>query len=102
MTWAAFLLHISFMHRNPIINYGVDMYFVFWLLYLSMIQNNRFFSVINLLPRYRANLVGRPGRSPFFGWNSILSAAIGYFHVYAGFDKLKAQPGGKEVPLGMR
>lgn len=90
MTWAAFLLHISFMHRNPIINYGVDMYFVFWLLYLSMIQNNRFFSVINLLPRYRGQFAGS-SRGDLLSSVGIrffqLQLVISY--VYAGFDKLK-------------
>lgn len=44
-TWIVFALHVAFMQRNYMVIYGADLVSTFWLLYLSLADHSRCFSI---------------------------------------------------------
>jgi hypothetical protein len=45
LTWLLWALHLGFMQRNMGVVYGADLFSNFWLLYLSLVQHDRFFTL---------------------------------------------------------
>ncbi len=85
-TFALFLLHIGFMQRNYTIVYGADLFNAFWLLYLSLVQHNRCFSVLNLFSKTKRSISG----------DLLSTVGIRLFQIqlcvsyaYTGIEKLK-------------
>ena len=81
-TLLTFLLHVLFLHRNPLINYGADYYATYFLFYLSFIQHSQFFS---LKPKIlKLDVFSSVGFR-------FLQIQLVVAYAYAGFEKLKGQ-----------
>lgn len=81
-TAVTFLIHVLFLHRNPLINYGVDFYATSFLFYLCFIQHSIFFSV--KCSKKPLDLVSSVGFR-------LLQIQFVVAYAYAGFEKLKGQ-----------
>ena len=81
-TLLTFFIHVLFLHRNPLINYGVDYYATYFLFYLSFIQHSQFFSL-------------KPKKQTIDIFTSVgfrlLQIQLVVAYAYAGFEKLKGQ-----------
>ncbi|MCH2534999.1 MAG: HTTM domain-containing protein [Bdellovibrionales bacterium] len=81
-TLLTFFVHVLFLHRNPLINYGVDYYATYFLFYLSFIQHSQFFSL-------------KPKKQTIDMLTSVgfrlLQIQLVVAYAYAGFEKLKGQ-----------
>lgn len=49
LTWLLFAVNLGLCQRNISIVYGADLFSSFWLFYLSFIDHNRHFSILNVL-----------------------------------------------------
>lgn len=92
LTWLVFLLHLSFMQRNFTIIYGADLFANFWLLYLSLVNHNRYFSILNIgrpklhhqinLPQIDSDLLSTVGVR-------LIQVQLCLSYAYTGIEKLK-------------
>ncbi|MCB0412750.1 MAG: HTTM domain-containing protein [Bdellovibrionales bacterium] len=86
ITWAALLLHVSFLQRNLAINYGVDLYNTFWLFYFSFIQSDQQLSILNkfrkVTPIVYSDMLTSMGIR-------LMQIQLVVAYVYAGIEKLK-------------
>ena len=54
LTWVLFFIHVGLLQRNYAVVYGADSVTVFWLLYLSLCNHNRYFNLLSRIwPKYR-------------------------------------------------
>lgn len=60
LTWLVFVLHLGFMQKNFSVVYGADLFSNFWLLYLSFINHNRYFSVKNFWRKQISDRINLP------------------------------------------
>jgi hypothetical protein len=87
LTWVVWLLHLSFLHRNPAIMYGADMYLNFWFFYLSWTRHHRHFSILNLMFSERSTRL-RPDVVSHIGFR-FLQVQLIVSYVFSGLEKLK-------------
>lgn len=82
LTLVTFFIHVLFLHRNPLINYGADYYATYFLFYLSFIQHSQYFSL-------------KPKKQDIDIFSSVgfrlLQIQLVVAYAYAGFEKLKGQ-----------
>jgi hypothetical protein len=92
-TWIAFFLHVGFVQRNIAVAYGADQFTIFWLLYLSVVQHDRFFT----LKPYLKNWFGVPVEAAVNRYGDMLSSVgirllqiqLCVCYAYTGIEKLK-------------
>lgn len=85
-TFILFLLHLGFLQRNYAIIYGADLFATFWLLYLSLVKHNTFFSLLNLW-RQKANIdLGGPLSTIGI---RLIQVQLCISYAYTGIEKLK-------------
>ena len=92
LTWLVFILHVGFLQRNPGLVYGADLFSTFWLLGLSFVDHNRYFSIWNLrkkkvsdnikLPRIDSDWVSTIGVR-------LIQVQICFVYAFTGIEKLK-------------
>jgi hypothetical protein len=51
-TWVLFVINLGLIQRNWTIVYGADLFTNFWLLYLSFVQHDKYFSLKNIISKY--------------------------------------------------
>lgn len=85
-TWIVFVIHMAFMQRNYTVIYGADLITTFWLLYLSLADHSRSFSIWKKSP------------CPVVQNQSDLLSSVAYrliqvqlciVYAYTGLEKLK-------------
>jgi hypothetical protein len=90
-TWLLFVLNLGLLQRNFTIVYGADLFSSFWLLYLSLVNHNKYFSVLNLfrknrikinLPEMDSDLLSSVGIR-------LIQVQLCLSYAYTGFEKLK-------------
>jgi hypothetical protein len=79
-----FVLHLSFVHRNPTILYGADLVSTFWLFYLCFIRHDRYFSIRSLLKlkEVKSDILSGVGLR-------FLQIQLCIIYGYTGLEKLK-------------
>lgn len=89
-TWIICALSLSFLQRNFPLVYGADLFSHFWLFYLSFIQHNKHWSVLNLKKGWR------PSTLPQVDSDMVSSAFIRLIQIqlclcyaYTGLEKFK-------------
>ncbi len=89
-TWALCFLSLSFMQRNFPLVYGADLFSHFWLFYLSFINHNKHWSVLNLRKGWK------PSAVPSVDSDFVSSAFIRLIQIqlclsyaYTGLEKFK-------------
>lgn len=83
-----FLLHLGFLQRNYAIIYGADLFATFWLLYLSLVKHNSFFSVLNLFS-LRTRSVPELGSPLSTIGIRLIQIQLCLSYAYTGIEKLK-------------
>lgn len=86
-TFVTFILHVLFLHRNPLINYGVDFYSVCFLFYLSFIQHSQAFSLKSKFLKIKLKPIDVLSCMGY----RLLQVQLVVAYAYAGFEKLKGQ-----------
>ncbi len=93
LTWLLFVVNLGLNQRNFSIVYGADLFANFWLFYLCFIDHNRYFSIWNLIPRFKAYRLARlnKGGSDLVSSMGIrlLQIQLCLAYAYTGFEKLK-------------
>lgn len=87
------VLHLSFIQRDFPIIYGVELMIAFWLFYLTLVQNNRYFSLWNLRGRGKMNVepVKKSDLLSSVGARMMM-LQLCIIYGYTGAEKLKGGP----------
>ena len=92
LTWLVFILHVGFLQRNPGIVYGADLFTTFWLLGLSFVNHNRYFSIWNLRKKKISDNIQLPQKDS--DWVStigvrLIQVQLCFVYAFTGIEKLK-------------
>lgn len=93
-TWLVFIIHLSFVQRNPTILYGADLVATFWLFYLSFTDNNRYLNLYKLFKGGGETLTeaSTPSVDLFSSvFIRLLQLQLCVIYAYTGLEKLKGQ-----------
>ena len=91
--WLLFILHMLFVNRNRMVNYGVDIYATFWFLYLCLIDSTKYFRLDSWWKKTKPV-------KPFPVLESDWVSTVGFrliqiqllvAYAYTGMEKLKGQ-----------
>lgn len=93
-TWALFVINLGLIQRNWTIVYGADLFTNFWLLYLSIVQHDKYFSFKNIISKY---IFEKKSASSFNGLSDGLSTVgirliqiqLCLSYAYTGVEKFK-------------
>jgi hypothetical protein len=83
LTWFVWLLHFGFLQRNYAVVYGADLFANFWLLYLSLIEHNRHFTVL------KSKGEAKPSDMLSSIGIRLLQIQLCISYAYTGIEKLK-------------
>lgn len=89
LTWLIFVLNLGMMQRNMTIIYGADLFCNFWLFYLSLVNHNRYFSVLNYVQKSRALDKARLGDALSTMGIRFIQIQLCLSYAYTGIEKLK-------------
>lgn len=90
-TWIIFVLSLGFIQRNFPLVYGADLFSHFWLFYLSFINHNKYFSILNLIRGRRLYSVLPDATSDILSSSFVrlIQIQLGLSYAYTGIEKLK-------------
>ncbi len=89
LTWLLFILNLGMMQRNMTIIYGADLFCSFWLFYLSFINHNCYFSILNFFKKGRALDKARLGDTVSTMGIRLIQIQLCLSYAYTGIEKLK-------------
>ncbi len=83
----ALFFHVAFLQRNYAIVYGAEIVSCYWLFFLALADNSRYFSVRNLIPRLKRKGVGGDWLTTMA--YRLIQIQICIIYAYTGWEKLR-------------